>query len=44
MMGMRNRLTHEHDGIDMQTVWLTVTQDLPVILALLNEGSSAGAR
>jgi len=44
MVGMRNRLTHEYDGIDMQTVWLTVTEDVPIILAILNEGSSTGAR
>ena len=42
MVDMRNRLMHEYDGIDMQTVWLTVTQDLPVILALLNEGPAPG--
>lgn len=35
IVGMRNRLTHEYDGIDMETVWLTVTRDVPVILALL---------
>jgi len=33
--GMRNRLAHEYDAIDMESVWLTVTVDLPYILAEL---------
>lgn len=37
MIGMRNRLAHEYDGIDTQTVWLTVVRDLPRILAELEK-------
>jgi len=33
MVGMRNRLAHEYDGIDTDMIWLTVTRDLPRILA-----------
>ncbi len=35
MAGMRNRLAHTYDAVDMQAVWLTVTRDLPRILAAL---------
>ncbi|MHB1342455.1 MAG: HepT-like ribonuclease domain-containing protein [Coriobacteriia bacterium] len=41
VVGMRNRLAHEYDGIDMDTVWRTATEDVPVILVLL-EGSTNG--
>lgn len=41
MISMRNRLAHEYDGIDTDTVWLTVTRDLPAILAELDSDSSA---
>ena len=29
--GMRNRLAHEYDDIDMPTVWDAATSDLPVL-------------
>jgi len=35
MAGLRNRLAHEYDAIDMDSVWLTVTRDLPAILEAL---------
>jgi len=38
MIGMRNRLAHEYDGIGPDTVWLTVQRDLPGILAELERG------
>lgn len=37
MIGMRNRLAHEYDGIDSETVWITVTRDLPRIVAELEK-------
>ena len=37
MIGMRNRLAHEYDGIDVETVWLTVVRDLPGLLASLED-------
>jgi uncharacterized protein with HEPN domain len=35
MAGLRNRLAHEYDAVDMESVWLTVTRDLPTILTAL---------
>jgi uncharacterized protein with HEPN domain len=35
MAGLRNRLAHEYDAVDMESVWLTVTRDLPKILTAL---------
>lgn len=35
MAGLRNRLAHEYDAVDMGSVWLTVARDLPAILELL---------
>lgn len=35
MAGLRNRLAHEYDSVDMLAVWLTVTRDLPAVLAQL---------
>lgn len=35
MAGLRNRLALEYDAVDMGSVWLTVTRDLPAILELL---------
>jgi len=41
--GMRNRLAHEYDAIDMESVWLTVTADLPRILADLTASRQPGS-
>ena len=30
--GMRNRLIHGYDGIDMDLLWETVTEDIPKLL------------
>jgi uncharacterized protein with HEPN domain len=38
MIGMRNRLSHEYDGIDLEAVWLTATVDVPEIARLLGSG------
>jgi uncharacterized protein with HEPN domain len=35
IVGMRNRLSHEYDGVDMEAVWLTATADVPEIRRLL---------
>ena len=33
MMGMRNLMIHEYDGVDLSVVWETVQKDLPVLMA-----------
>ncbi len=45
MAGMRDRLIHHYFGIDYETVWLTLKQDIPVIkewmeIIIANEKSS----
>lgn len=29
--GMRNKLVHDYFGVDLEAVWLTITQDVPVL-------------
>jgi len=29
LYGMRNRIVHGYDGVDMQIVWDTISEDLP---------------
>ncbi len=33
IIGMRNFLAHGYDAIDLEVVWKTATQDLPVVAA-----------
>ena len=33
--GMRNRMIHVYDDIDMDIVWETVQQDIPLLITLL---------
>ena len=38
--GMRNRIVHGYDGVDMRIVWDTVAEDIPKLhreLTLINE-------
>lgn len=35
IVGMRNRLIHGYDAIDLDVVWSTVEQDLPQLIAYL---------
>jgi len=35
LIGMRNILIHEYDGIDLAIVWETVQKDLPTLVAVL---------
>ena len=35
MKGMRNIAAHEYFGIDISTVWLTATVDVPALKPLL---------
>lgn len=32
VIGMRNRLAHEYDGIDPETVWDTAFNDIPIVV------------
>lgn len=33
--GMRNRLVHNYDGVDMHIVWNTITESVPELKSLL---------
>lgn len=35
--GMRDKLIHDYFGVDLQTVWLTATDDLPALKARVLE-------
>jgi uncharacterized protein with HEPN domain len=35
MIGMRNRLVHEYFRVNLATVWETVQDDLPALIALI---------
>lgn len=37
MIGMRNRLIHRYDDIDMVVVWDTVCRDMPPLIACLEK-------
>ncbi|MBI3576681.1 DUF86 domain-containing protein [Candidatus Gottesmanbacteria bacterium] len=32
MIGMRNKLIHGYFGVNLETVWKTVQEDLPVLV------------
>lgn len=46
MRAMRNVVVHEYFGVDTEDVWVTLTQDLPPLLAplraMLDEAGTAG--
>ncbi|PKQ19200.1 MAG: hypothetical protein CVT66_11410 [Actinobacteria bacterium HGW-Actinobacteria-6] len=37
IIGMRNRLVHDYWSIDVAEVWRTVTNDLPALIAVLED-------
>lgn len=37
MAGMRDKLIHEYSGVDLETVWETIQQDLPVVKGLVEK-------
>ena len=37
MMSMRNRIAHEYDAIDFNIVWDTITEDLPELIAQIDD-------
>jgi len=37
MMGLRNRIVHDYDGIYLDIVWETITEDIPKLLEALDK-------
>jgi uncharacterized protein with HEPN domain len=37
MAGMRDKLIHSYFGVDLERVWETATQDVPVLIPLVRE-------
>lgn len=35
--GMRNKIIHDYDGINLRVVWETITEDLPVLCEKLKK-------
>ena len=35
--GMRNKIIHDYDGINLKVVWETITEDLPVLVEQLKQ-------
>ncbi len=35
--GMRNKIIHDYDGINLNVVWETITEDLPVLVEQLKK-------
>jgi len=35
MIGMRNMMIHEYDGVDMYIIWETVNTDLPPLIDVI---------
>jgi uncharacterized protein with HEPN domain len=42
IVGMRNRLIHGYYEVDLEQVWLTVRDDLPVLVRELEKGLASG--
>ena len=40
--GMRNRLVHGYDEVDLEVLWQTLEQDLPPLIVELEEGLLRG--
>lgn len=37
MVGMRNVLVHDYDGVDLEIVWRMAEQDLPALIATMDQ-------
>ncbi len=37
VMGMRDKLTHDYMGVDLDAVWLTAREDLPELKSAVSE-------
>jgi uncharacterized protein with HEPN domain len=42
LVGMRNRLIHGYDQVDLDIVWAVVTSDLPALVAQLDQITAGG--
>jgi len=42
IVGMRNRLVHGYDEVDLDVLWQTLEQDLPPLIVELEEGLLRG--
>ena len=42
IIGLRNRLIHGYDTVDLDALWDTITDDLPPLIAQLQELSARG--
>jgi uncharacterized protein with HEPN domain len=42
LVGMRNRLVHAYDAVDLNLLWDTVINDLPILITALEEILGAG--
>jgi uncharacterized protein with HEPN domain len=42
IIGMRNRLIHGYDQVDLDIVWVVVTSDLPALVAQLDQIAAGG--
>jgi uncharacterized protein with HEPN domain len=43
MRGMRNRIVHGYFGLDMNAVWLTASDDIPMLATALRRAGFGGA-
>jgi uncharacterized protein with HEPN domain len=34
---MRDKLIHDYFGVDLEAVWLTATEDIPILKAAVSE-------
>jgi len=41
IIGMRNRLAHEYDDLDLETLWDTIQLALPELIAVLETSTAA---
>jgi uncharacterized protein with HEPN domain len=41
MVGLRNRLIHGYDSVDMDILWTIITKDLPPLIAILEKAVPA---
>ena len=40
LYGLRNRIVHDYEGVNLQLIWETLQEDLPVLLESLHKIAS----